>query len=382
MILSSIGELWDLLDTHSILITPHLDAPINDDLKISEHDILLAGAYNLGFIAVRATEDVGEFLRWWQRKLRKYSYVDPLKGYFVDQKWIDLVPGMFDGVYILKDPGYNTAYWNLHSRRVEHLDGRYTVNGRSARFFHFSGFRPDEVERISRHQSRFTLENREDLRPLFYTYRELLLGSGYEESIKWPYAFSTFDNGVKIHDIARRAYGYLPEKDAAAFGDPFKTGGEHSFYNWLNEKVSTKDGKEGIKRLWHEVYKLRVEAQVFYSDVFATDWAGFVQWCLSVSEAEFNIPEAFLPDGPDRGASAEILGLRTEVEEKSRVIEEKSGIIEEQAVIIKSLVLEIDDKNKTISALINSYSWKITRPVRWLSGLVKSRGLVSGKTGE
>ena len=110
----------------------HPDAPLPDDLRPNEYDILLSGAYNLGFIATNCAGETGEFLRWWQRKMRKYCYVDHYRGYFVDQKWIDLVPGMFRGVHILMDPGYNTAYWNLHSRRVEPDNGGYTVNGRPA----------------------------------------------------------------------------------------------------------------------------------------------------------------------------------------------------------------------------------------------------------
>ena len=36
---------------------------------------------------------------------------------FTDQRWIDFVPSFFDH-HILKDPGYNVAYWNLHGREV------------------------------------------------------------------------------------------------------------------------------------------------------------------------------------------------------------------------------------------------------------------------
>jgi hypothetical protein len=391
MILGGIGELWDLLDTHSILLTPHLDAPLPDDLRPNEYDILLSGAYNLGFIATKNTGNVSEFLRWWQKKLRKYCYVDHYKGYFVDQKWMDLVPGMFREVHILMDPGYNTAYWNLHSRKVAPADGGYTVNGRPARFFHFSGFSPDNIESISKLQNRYTLKDREELRPLFEWYRELVLKNGYEEARGWPYAFASFDNGTAIPDVVRKAYGYMPDEDRARFGDPFKAGDDGSFFGWLGEKVG-EHGGHGVTRLWHEIYKSRADLQAMFPDIFSDDWAGFIQWCLAASEAELNMPDVFRPGEAEEYASRQVIELGAEVHEKARIIEEKSrtieaqartieerlavieaqsGIIEDKSRVIEGLALDIKSKEDTINTLLGSLSWRITRPVRWFSRLAK-----------
>ena len=60
---------------------------------------------------------------------------------FTDQRWVDFAPSFFDH-FILKDPTYNVAYWNLHERDLEWTDGRYLVNGQPLTFFHFSGFVP------------------------------------------------------------------------------------------------------------------------------------------------------------------------------------------------------------------------------------------------
>ena len=35
-----------------------------------------------------------------------------------DQRWLDLVPALFDDVHIVRDPGCNVAYWNLPERYV------------------------------------------------------------------------------------------------------------------------------------------------------------------------------------------------------------------------------------------------------------------------
>ena len=43
------------------------------------------------------------------------------RNMFTDQRWVDFVPSLFDHL-ILKDPGCNVAYWNLHGRELT-LDG-------------------------------------------------------------------------------------------------------------------------------------------------------------------------------------------------------------------------------------------------------------------
>ena len=98
------------------VLTPHLTAPLTDDKHPNELAILRAGAYNLGFIAVGAHPSRGDLVRWWGKRLEFGAFVDVASGLFTDQKWIDLVPGLFPDVAILRHPGYNLAYWNLRQR--------------------------------------------------------------------------------------------------------------------------------------------------------------------------------------------------------------------------------------------------------------------------
>ena len=85
--------------------------------------MLQSGTYNLGFIALRASDEARRFVAWWQRKLLRDCVVDIARGLFTDQKWIDLVPGMYCGVGIVRDPGWNVAYWNLNHRQVTQSNG-------------------------------------------------------------------------------------------------------------------------------------------------------------------------------------------------------------------------------------------------------------------
>jgi hypothetical protein len=49
------------------------------------------------------------------------------------------VPAFFDGVHILRDPGYNVASWNLSRRPITiEEDGTIRAAGHRLRFFHFT----------------------------------------------------------------------------------------------------------------------------------------------------------------------------------------------------------------------------------------------------
>jgi hypothetical protein len=236
LITESLADLWQLLKSYSIVLTPHLTEPIavNDYCKPGEIDVLRAGIYNLGFIALANVDSVKAFLKWWWERLKIHcSRSHPIL--FVDQKWIDLVPGYFKDVHILHDSTYNVAYWNLQSRTVKIEQGRITVNGQPLHFFHFSGFDPDNIDEISKYQDRFTLKQMRHLKPLFQKYKDLLVANGYLETKKWPYAFDYFDNNVKIPHEARITYLSLGDK-AKEFGDPFRTQGPNSFFRWLKHK--------------------------------------------------------------------------------------------------------------------------------------------------
>src|SRR5260370_44972 len=140
-----------------LTLTPHLTGFIGGDEHPSERTILQAGAYNLGFLALSRRPPLDRFLAWWQEKLEFQCVVDTVRGLFVDQKWMDLAPGLFPAVEILRHEGYNVAYWNLGQRTVVRGDADATVpmvatvNGQPLRFFHFSGFDPTFPYRVSKH---------------------------------------------------------------------------------------------------------------------------------------------------------------------------------------------------------------------------------------
>ena len=263
------------LETESILLTPHITAPIDDTAFPGEIDLLRVGAYNLGFIALADRPPVRDLLRWWQVRVADRCVVRLADGLFVDQKWMDLVPGFHPEVGIVHHPGYNVAYWNVHSRRLE-MGDPIRVNGEPLCFFHFSGVELDYPEKISKHQNRFTLADRPELRPLFDRYVSLIRATGFETTRHWPYAYATFDNGVPIPDLARAFYLSL-DSAPTRFGDPFATAGENSFWRWMNGRA-TRRRPRCLSRLLFYLWEADPDVQLAFSDPSGDDLDAFAKW--------------------------------------------------------------------------------------------------------
>ncbi len=89
------------LKDHSIVLTPHLLKPLPcDGKRPDETAFLIAGTFNAGFLAVRADATTARFIEWWKNMCTSKCYVDLAASLFVDQKWLELVPGMFSDVHI------------------------------------------------------------------------------------------------------------------------------------------------------------------------------------------------------------------------------------------------------------------------------------------
>ncbi|MCI0720042.1 MAG: glycosyltransferase, partial [Acidobacteria bacterium] len=294
LITSSLSAVFSVPDSYSFVITPHLTAPYEDSYRPGEFEILQAGVYNLGFLAIRDTEVAHRMLLWWQDRLYDKCLMAPERGWHVDQKWFDLVPGLFGDVHVLRDPGYNVAYWNLHERRVQVRNGEVTVNDRPCAFFHFSGFDPEKPKTVSKHQNRFRMEDIEEASILFGRYRDLVLAAGWTETKSWPYNHDYFDNGARISPTIRQLYRSLAG-EALRFGDPFSTKHAPNFFDWLNEAMDQQvDPLRRITRLWYTIYQQRPDVRITYPDIFGVHRLPFLEWVISSGQADFAIDPHFV----------------------------------------------------------------------------------------
>jgi glycosyltransferase involved in cell wall biosynthesis/SAM-dependent methyltransferase len=293
-----------LLDEHAMVLIPHVTEPIRDDgRKPSAADILMAGTYNLGFVALARGREVDEVLAWWSQRLERECLVAPERGLFVDQRWMDFLPGFIDGLAILRDPGYDVAYWNLHARRLARAaDGSLTAGGAALCFLHFSGFDPLEPERLSKHQDRIELAREPLLRELCGAYAELVLAQGHRESRTWPYTYAATASGLRLDRTVRAAYRRA-EEDRAVRESVFSERGARRFEGWLRSPAKH-GGNAGVNRYLEVLREMRPGLREAFPDLDGAGGRELVSWAQAHGRAEIPIPDELLPGYEDVSASA------------------------------------------------------------------------------
>lgn len=177
-----LDHVLESLKSYSIVLTPMFcKAPT--ETSLDELVALRHGMFNLGFIALKFSEHSHKFVAWWKERLRTHCLIDKPRGIFVDQKWVDLAPLLFEEVFVLKHLGYNMAWWNFSERKLIDLGDDFAVNYQDKRlhFFHFSGFKPGSEFITGRSgEPQFAYSNRPELKRLGQEYEALLQQNRYD----------------------------------------------------------------------------------------------------------------------------------------------------------------------------------------------------------
>lgn len=212
LIFGSLNELNDIMIRSAVVITPHFTTPLNDNKWQAEEDFLNSGLYNLGFLALKRDVISGKLIEWWAERLMNKAYINPSKGLFTDQIWINFVPLFFDNVCILKHPGYNMAYWNLHERRLgEDLNVIKDDKSYPLVFFHFSGYDPLRPDILSKYQDRYNFEERSDIKDIFKDYTEKVIKNGYNTFSGYPSYYSELKkvSDIEVYTASRKSIPYF-----------------------------------------------------------------------------------------------------------------------------------------------------------------------------
>ncbi|MCI8773029.1 MAG: glycosyltransferase [Lachnospiraceae bacterium] len=259
---------------NNFVFTPHFNGLFeNDGMHPSEVDIMLAGIYNLGFIALNKCADTLEMVSWWADKLEYQCVNEQEKGIFVDQKWMDLVPAYYTNVCILHDSGLNVAYWNLSHRKVVKKQGEWYVNDDPLIFFHFSGLNVHDINAISKHQNRYVLADIGDASELFENYSKIVLSNEFDMWKKFKYSYNKYSDGRAVLKEHRKKYRRSKALQSYCKENPYE-------YGWLfygNKKIELpSDGVNLIGYLSSEHgvgEAARLTANCL--DAVKIDWCGY-----------------------------------------------------------------------------------------------------------
>ncbi|WP_221564749.1 glycosyltransferase [Alkalihalobacillus sp. TS-13] len=207
-VFSPFTEVQEALKTNSIVITPHIIQPPENLKSVGlEQSFLQSGIFNTGFLAINRSKTANTFVDWWAERLEHFSYTDPPRGLYNEQRWIDHVPVYFDQVLRLKHPGYNVAKWNFFERTLTEQNGKYFVNGLPLRFIHFSGF----INNTTNSNGHEIIRN----------YKTFLKDKGHGVQCREKWSYDYFDDQRPIKDQVRTIYKNNPLARAEII-DPFK----------------------------------------------------------------------------------------------------------------------------------------------------------------
>lgn len=276
LVMSPLVDIHSELTRRSVLLTPHITEPLDNHFVPSERAIRMSGIYNLGFLGIRLDDSTAAYLDWWSDRLHRFCISDPQRGLFVDQSWMDFAPAMLDEVGILRQPHYNIAYWNLTQRRPRQNRDRWEIDGHPVGFFHFSGFRRDDLDSISNHQNRLSLAEVPDLKPLFEEYRQRLDDAGHAATSRISYAWSGFRGiEVEIPALARRVLRRT-DPGGLRWKDPFDALAEDSFLRWLVEPLEFSTGT--LNRFLLSLWEDRGDLIREFPDLCGADLPHFIHW--------------------------------------------------------------------------------------------------------
>jgi glycosyltransferase involved in cell wall biosynthesis/SAM-dependent methyltransferase len=293
----SLDEIERLCLADGIVLTPHTCQPMpRDGMRPTEADIMGSGTFNLGFIAVRKNER--DMLEWWQARLRRDSISAPEQMLFTDQRWIDLVPSYYKH-HVLRDPGYNVAYWNLDQREITETDGKYFIGVEPLRFFHFSGYRPETPWILSKYVAdhpRVVLSEHPSARRLCDAYAAAISAAGSELSAAVPYRFNRLRDGTRITGPMRRIYRNAvieAERLHTAYPPaPSEADTDAAIRGWFTEPLRHSNQ---VNRLVLGVWEQRPDLRAAFPDPFGAHAAMLLDWCFSEGIKDKQTVASLLP---------------------------------------------------------------------------------------
>jgi hypothetical protein len=274
LVTAPLNTLLDSVRNNPILLTPHLLQPPADARCISrELEILQAGIFNAGVIGVSGCEQARHFLHWWKQRLEYHAKDSVAEGMYYDQRWLDLAPGLFPALHILRDPGCNVAHWNLNERRMSIHGQAVRVDGKTCSLVHFSGYDPQQPERLSQHAEWLNPAADAPVRALMAAYRQRLSEAEKSLADSWQPSWEQLANNLPLAPVLRTLYASLDP--ARWHADPFNCS-EQSFFHWLMQPID--DRQPVVLQLWQQLHHLLPALHLRWPDALGSERQAYADW--------------------------------------------------------------------------------------------------------
>jgi hypothetical protein len=240
---SDLSEIFDHLNTCSVLITPHIFSETPSGTPVYDSEFFLRyGVFNAGVIGIGPPDSSADFVKWWCTKMRHNCVDNVPEGIFVDQKYLDLVPALFEKVVILKDAEVNIGYFNIHHRKFTTVDGSWLIGGRRLKLFHFTRFDPIHVGFKNGIPSE-SIDSYGDFRAFLNQYRTLLETHGFPSAA--PYRFDRHSSGLPVSKSLREHHRNLAKRGLA----PEKPFSDPTYGQMLQKEYAVAQRKRWLDRL-------------------------------------------------------------------------------------------------------------------------------------
>ena len=297
-VLAPMHELHDAAADHDVVLIPHVLQPVPRDGRLPDEPGLLGGGmFNGGLIAVRRSS--GDFLGWWDERLRRDALGRPDMMMLADQRWLDFVPVLFDH-HVLRDPAYDVAYWNLHERPTTWAGGRLCVVDRPVRCFHYSGLteaRPWILSTFAEERPRVSLADLPAVARQCRGWLDRRRSVGADADRALGYFWDRTAAGVPIDRRARQVWRnalLAAEADPAA-GDrppsPFAADDGAAWVEWQRAPAVA----DGLGRYLEVVYAESPALRRRFPLVPGDDRHGVLTWAASPDADAAAIPDAIRP---------------------------------------------------------------------------------------
>lgn len=309
LVYDNLQYIWDRLKDKSVFLTPHITSlEENFSGQITEEGLLFSGMYNLGFIALRKTQNTMKLLAWWKNRLVDKCFVDIHNSLFYDQKWIDFLPcTLGDDVLIDRHLGCNMAPWNFYERKVFIEDGKFFIRSRNTEdkcfypllFVHYSGYNYKSLLNDVIEQKNINMSvNYTDVQLIIDFYKEYLINYKklFMEFIQLSYSYSAFSDGVEIRPYQRRIYRSLISCDHI-YQNPFDSKGNlycdlksHHMLDFStsvrSNKIKTKDVSNVFGR---QLYWINVISKIIFRIIGVKKYMQLMQLMKYYSRYESQI---------------------------------------------------------------------------------------------